>query len=157
MQEKEKKGSREEKYGILSLKSFEICSKIFYEVTLKENNWKKNSACLSEEHICSSGVNVLSIEKLGNSSHYSPWAKRIIANALAERLKTVSGSISYNDQWCIIPGHWIFNNIFPFWDAINFYNMIHLPVGTLSADDEKVLMCLILLRSNHISPRLGLR
>lgn len=41
----------------------------------KKSNWKKNSACLSEEHICSSRVNVLSIEKLGNSSHYSPWAK----------------------------------------------------------------------------------
>lgn len=57
-------------------KSLEICFKIFYEVTLKKkSNWKKNSACLSEEHICSGRVNVLSIEKLGNSSHYSPWAK----------------------------------------------------------------------------------
>lgn len=41
----------------------------------KKSNWKKNSACLSEEHICSSRLNVLSIGKLGNSSHYSPWAK----------------------------------------------------------------------------------
>lgn len=48
---------------------------ILWGHTEKKNNWKKNSACLSEEHICSGRVNVLSIEKLGNSSHYSPWAK----------------------------------------------------------------------------------
>lgn len=45
------------------------------EYTKKRVIGRKISACLSEEHICSGRVNVLSIEKLGNSSHYSPWAK----------------------------------------------------------------------------------
>ena len=45
---------------------------------------------------------------------------------------------------------------FPFWDTINFYNMIHLPVGMLSSYDEKALMHLILLKSNLMQPKIRL-